>query len=492
LPGGHGIGDLGTSAHEFAEFLAQSGQKLWQVLPVSPTGYGDSPYQCFSAFAGNPLFIDLKALEQQGLLSAPDLANAPDFPEEQVEYERVFDFKQNLLHKAAQAFLQDSTHPDRLGFNAFCQENCTWLDDYALFMACKAIHKNVAWVHWDNGIRQRDSAVLQEWQIRLSADIAIHKFAQFEFFRQWQKLRDHCRRRGIKIMGDIPIYVAHDSADVWAHPELFRLDEQGRTTAVAGVPPDYFSATGQLWGNPLYRWDISAQSGHRWWIERVRASLQLFDLVRLDHFRGFEAYWEIPAGAPTAAGGKWIKGPGVEFFQTLQNELKELPFVAENLGVITPGVEALRHQLGFPGMSLLQFAFGNDPQGPSFRPHNYSRELVAYTGGHDNDTTVGWWNSWGVGESTRTAEDIRKEREFTREYLGFQDEPINWIFVRTVLASVANTAIIPLQDVLGLGSEARMNLPGTVSGNWKWRFKPPALTKEISDRLRKLTVLYDR
>lgn len=491
MPGGHGIGDLGNSAHEFAELLAQSGQKLWQVLPVSPTGYGDSPYQCFSAFAGNPLFIDLKALEQQGLLTAGDLANAPDFREEQVEYERVFDFKQNLLRKAAHAFLENSAHQDRPAFDAFCRDNRDWLDDYALFMACKAVHKNVAWVHWDAGIRQRN-AVLQEWRTGLSAEVEIHKFAQFEFFRQWQKLRDHCHRRGIKIMGDIPIYIAHDSADVWAHPELFRLDEQGRTTAVAGVPPDYFSATGQLWGNPLYRWDVSAQSGHRWWIERVRASLKLFDLVRLDHFRGFEAYWEIPAGAPTAAGGKWVKGPGVEFFQTLQNELKELPFVAENLGVITPGVEALRQQFGFPGMSLLQFAFGNDPQGPSFRPHNYSRELVAYTGGHDNDTTVGWWNSSGVGESTRTAEDIRKEREFTREYLGLQDEPINWVLIRTVLASVANTAIIPLQDVLGLGSEARMNLPGTVSGNWKWRFKPQAPTTEISDRLRKLTVLYDR
>ena len=492
LPGGHGIGDLGNSAHEFVEFLAQSGQKLWQVLPVSPTGYGDSPYQCFSAFAGNPLFIDLKALEQQGLLCAQDLASAPDFPEDQVEYERVFDFKQKVLGKAAQVFLENPAHPDRNTFNAFCANNGDWLDDYALFMACKAIHKNVAWVHWDAGIRQRNPASLQEWRTRLSADIAVHKFAQFEFFRQWQELKDHCQRRGIRIMGDIPIYVAHDSADVWAHPELFRLDEQGRTTAVAGVPPDYFSATGQLWGNPLYRWDVSQQSGHRWWIERVRASLKLFDLVRLDHFRGFEAYWEIPAGSPTAAGGKWVKGPGAEFFQTLQNELKDLPFVAENLGVITPGVEALRHQFGFPGMSLLQFAFGNDPQGPSFRPHNYSRELVAYTGGHDNDTTVGWWTSSGVVESTRTAEDIRKERAFTREYLGFRDQPINWVFIRTVLSSVANTAIIPLQDVLGLDSEARMNLPGTVSGNWKWRFKSRALTTEIIDRLRELTVLYDR
>jgi len=492
LPGDHGIGDLGNSAREFVEFLADSGQKIWQVLPLSPTGYGDSPYQCFSAFAGNPLLIDLRALEEQGLLSGQDLRNAPDFPEERIEYGRVIEFKQGLLRKAAQAFLADASQAGRGAFDTFCQNNSDWLDDYAIFMACKSVYKGVAWVHWEPGIRQRDSTVLEDWKKKLSTDVEIHKFAQFEFSQQWEKVKAHCRGRGMSIMGDIPIYVAHDSADVWAHPELFRLDVQGRPTAVAGVPPDYFSATGQLWGNPLYRWDVSASSGHRWWIERVRASLKLFDLVRLDHFRGFEAYWEIPAGASTADGGKWLKGPGAEFFQTLQSELKELPFVAENLGVITPEVEGLRKQFGFPGMSLLQFAFGTDPQGPTFRPHNYSRELVAYTGGHDNDTTVGWWSSAGVGESTRTAEDIRKEHDFTRAYLGFQDEPVNWVFIRTVLASVANVAMLPLQDVLGLGSEARMNLPGTVTGNWKWRYKPKALTKELSERLRRMTVLYER
>ena len=492
LPGGHGIGDLGDSAHEFVEFLADSGQKIWQVLPLSPTGYGDSPYQCFSAFAGNPLFIDLKTLREQGLLSEQDLSSAPGFPQDRVHYDRVIDFKQALLRRAASAFFADSSQADRRAFDNFCEENIEWLDDYALFMACKAAHKDVAWVHWDPGIRQRDSAVLREWQNKLSAETNLHKFAQFEFFRQWEKLKAHCSDRGISIMGDIPIYVAHDCADVWAHPELFRLDEQGRPTVVAGVPPDYFSATGQLWGNPLYRWDVSAAAGHRWWIDRVRASLRLFDFVRLDHFRGFEAYWEVPAGASTAAEGTWVKGPGAEFFRTLQTEINELPFVAENLGVITPEVEGLRKEFGFPGMSLLQFAFGNDPQGPSFRPHNYSRELVAYTGGHDNDTTVGWWTSSGIGESTRTAEDIRNERDFTRAYLGFQNEPINWIFIRTVMASVANVAVVPLQDVLGLSTDARMNLPGTISGNWKWRYKPNVLTKEISDRLRELTVLYDR
>lgn len=474
------------------DFLAEARQKIWQVLPLGPTGYGDSPYQLFSAFAGNPLLIDLKALGEQGLLSLQDLAGASNLSEDHVEYGCVIDVKQGLLRKAARAFFTDGDRKARASFDIFCENNANWLDDYALFMACKEIDKNVVWVDWDLGLRRRDPAALKEWQEKLSFEIKVHQFAQFEFFRQWEKVRSHCKRCGISIMGDIPIYVAHDSADVWSHPELFRLDEQSRPVAVAGVPPDYFSATGQLWGNPLYRWDVSAASGHRWWIERFRASLKLFDLVRLDHFRGFEAYWEIPANASTAQQGKWVKGPGVDFFRTVKAELKELPFVAENLGVITDEVEALRKEFGFPGMSLLQFAFGNDPQGPSFRPHNYSRELVAYTGGHDNDTTVGWWTSSGIGESTRTAEDIRKEREFTRAYLGFEDQPVNWVFIRAVLSSVAETAIVPLQDVLGLGSEARMNLPGTVSGNWKWRYKTNALTKDISERLRKLTLLYDR
>ncbi len=447
LPGAHGIGDLGEVAHEFVEFLSGAGQKIWQVLPLSPTGYGDSPYQCFSAFAGNPLFIDLVTLRERGLLSAQDLASAPSLSEEQVEYDHVIDFKQALLHKAASVFLADNSQPDRAAFDSFCRTNSDWLDDYALFMSCKRVYKDVAWVHWDPEIRDRNSAVLQEWQSKLSSETQSHKFAQFEFFRQWERLRSHCGSRGISIMGDIPIYVAHDSADVWAHRELFRLDEQGRPAAVAGVPPDYFSATGQLWGNPLYQWDVSAKSGHQWWTDRVRASLKLFDLVRLDHFRGFEAFWEVPANASTADAGRWVKGPGVEFFQT---------------------------------------------QGPSFRPHNYSRELVAYTGGHDNDTTVGWWTSSGIGESTRSADDIRKEHDFTRAYLGFQNEPVHWVFIRAVLASVANIAIIPLQDALGLGSEARMNLPGTISGNWKWRYKSNVLTKQLTEQLRSLTTLFDR
>jgi 4-alpha-glucanotransferase len=492
LPGGHGIGDLGKSAYDFVQFLAESGQTIWQVLPLSPTGYGDSPYQCFSAFAGNPLLIDLTELREQHLLSREDLAGAPDLPDDHVDYVGVSHVKHGLLRKAAIKFLADTDLTGHGDFDIFCKNNAEWLEDYALFMACKGVYMGSAWTDWAQGIKRRDVAELAAWRERLDAETRVHKFAQFEFFRQWKKLKTHCNNSGISIMGDVPIYVAHDSADVWAHPGLFRLDEQGRPTAVAGVPPDYFSATGQLWGNPLYRWDVLANSGYKWWIDRFRASLRLFDLVRLDHFRGFEAYWEVPAGASTAAPGRWVKGPGAELFHALQAELKELPLVAENLGVITPEVENLRKQFGFPGMSLLQFAFGNDPQASTFRPHNYSHELVAYTGGHDNDTTVGWWTSSGTSESTRTAEDIRAERKLARSYLELNNEQINWAFIRAVMASVARVAIVPMQDVLGLGSEARMNLPGTVTGNWKWRCQQKDLTKEISKRLAGLTLLYDR
>jgi 4-alpha-glucanotransferase len=492
LPGGHGIGDLGSSAYEFVEFLAQAKQKIWQVLPLGPTGYGDSPYQLFSAFGGNPLLLDLHSLCEQGLLSAQDLASASKLPADHVEYGAVIEAKQSLIRRAARAFFADRDRSQRAEFELFCRDNAEWLEDYALFMARKGIDEERVWSDWELSLRQRDARAMEEWREKLSDDVAAHKFAQFEFFRQWKKLRHHCERYGINVMGDIPIYVAHDSADVWGHQELFRLDDQSRPAAVAGVPPDYFSATGQLWGNPLYRWDVSAATGHRWWIKRFRAALKLFDSVRLDHFRGFEAFWEVSAYAATAQEGNWTKGPGAEFFRAVKADLKVLPFVAENLGVITPEVEALRKEFGLPGMSLLQFAFGNDPQGPSFRPHNFSRELVAYTGGHDNDTTVGWWNSSGVGESTRTAEDIRKEREFARAYLGFEDEPVNWVLIRAVLASVAEIAVVPLQDVLGLGSEARMNLPGTVTGNWKWRYKANALTRDLAERLGNLTTIFDR
>ncbi len=492
LPGSFGIGELGPEAYRFADFLAGAGQKLWQVLPLNPTGYGDSPYQCFSAFAGNPLLISFDQLREQGWLSRSDLRDVPRFSEEQADYGAVINFKLPLLRQAACKFFRGCSAAARDRFEAFCHDQSAWLNDYALFMACKDAHHGTIWNQWAAELVIRDPAGLERWRNELAEEIQVLKFCQYEFFRQWQALKAYCRTRHIRIMGDIPIYVAHDSADVWAHPELFHLDASGSPTKVAGVPPDYFSATGQLWGNPIYRWDVLKQSGYSWWKERFCASLRLFDIVRLDHFRGFEAYWEVPAKETTAANGRWVKGPGAELFSALQADLGELPIMAENLGVITPEVEAIRHQFGFPGMSLLQFAFGNDPQGPSFRPHNYPRELVAYTGGHDNDTTVGWWTSSGQQDSTRTPQDIRKERAFTRAYLGFDDGEINWIFIRGVLASVADTVIIPLQDVLGLGSEARMNLPGRLGGNWRWRYRPAALTTELQRRLKELTTLFDR
>lgn len=493
LPARFGIGDLGASAYEFADFLAAAGQKLWQVLPLNPTGYADSPYQCFSAFAGNPLLLSLERLRDAGTLEASDLARVPVFPEGSVDYGTVIEFKFAALRRAAQIFLADGARADRAAFEHFCESSGAWLDDFALFMALKDQHGGAMWTRWDPSLRRRDSRALLEWSRKLAPELKAIKYWQFEFFRQWQHLKSYCQERSIHFMGDVPIYVAHDSADVWAHPELFQLDEQGAPRVVSGVPPDYFSATGQLWGNPIYRWDVLAANGYKWWIERFRASLSLFDMVRLDHFRGFEAYWEVPGSETTAINGRWVKGPGENFLSALQNAFGPLPIVAENLGVITPSVENLRHKFGLPGMSLLQFAFGNDPQGPSFRPHNYGRDLAAYTGGHDNDTTVGWWNSSGASDSTRTVEDVRKEHDFARAYLNFQDDSeINWVMIRAVLASVANLAVVPMQDVLGLGTAARMNLPGTVSGNWKWRYRPGALTSDLSTRLRTLVTLFDR
>jgi 4-alpha-glucanotransferase len=495
LPGRFGIGDLGPRAYEFADFLSAAGQKLWQSLPLNPTGYADSPYQCFSAFAGNPLLISLERLRDQGLLEESYLCQhePTSSPEDLVDYGAVIEFKMPILRRAAEAFFANGSFSDRVAFSQFCEGARAWLDDYALFMVLKDAYHGSMWTSWEPQIRQRDSNAVQLWSRRFADELRAYKYWQFEFFQQWEHLKQYCHQRDIRLMGDVPIYVAHDSAEVWSHPELFYLDALGRPSVVSGVPPDYFSATGQLWGNPIYRWDVLAAEGYKWWIERFRASLALFDMVRLDHFRGFESYWEVPAGEATAMNGRWVKGPGENFLAAMQNALGDLPIIAENLGVITPAVEKLRHQFNLPGMSLLQFAFGNDPQGPSFRPHNYGRDLAAYTGGHDNDTSVGWWLSPGAGDSTRTAEDVRKEHDFARAYLNFHDDSeINWVMIRALLSSVADLAVVPFQDVLGLGSEARMNLPGTVSGNWKWRYRPGALNAELSGRLKNLVTLYDR
>lgn len=480
LPGRFGIGDLGNEAYQFVDFLVGAGQKLWQIMPLGPTGYGDSPYQSFSSFAGNPLLISPELLAEEGLLSQSDLDTVPDFPEGRVDYGPVIAFKQALLRRAYERFQAQAAPTRRAAFRAFCRRHAAWLDDFALFMALKEAHRGTVWSSWEKDIASRQPEALQAWTQKLADSIEAHKFAQYLFFTQWLALKDYANAFGIRIIGDIPIFVAYDSADVWAHPELFYLDENGQPTVVAGVPPDFFSETGQLWGNPLYRWEVLAQDGYAWWIERVRATLRLVDIIRLDHFRGFEGYWEVPFGEPTAVKGRWVKGPGAALFQALQDALGPLPIIAEDLGVITPEVEAIRDQFDFPGMKVLQFAFATTPADP-FLPHNFLRNCVVYTGTHDNDTTLGWF---------QTAPPA--ERAFALKYTGSTGEEFNWDLIRLALASVADTAIIPLQDVLGIGSEGRMNLPGRASGNWAWRYLPGSLTPEIQERLRELTEIYGR
>ncbi len=491
LPGAYGVGELGPEAHSFADFLRDSGQHIWQVLPLGPTGYGDSPYQCFSAFAGNPLLISMDGLVEQGYLAARDLADKPEFLSAQVDYGAVIAWKLPLLLRAFQNF-RDGATGHREEFDRFRDRHSSWLDEFALFMALKDLHHLAIWTEWDPQLALRDPAALEQAREDLRDQIEYHKFVQFEFERQWCDLKAHCTRDDIRIMGDLPIYVALDSADVWANRQLFELNEDGAPRVVAGVPPDYFSATGQLWGNPIYCWEEHARTGYEWWIARFRRALEMLDMIRLDHFRGFEAYYEIPAGEVTAVNGAWVKGPGARFFSALKAALGNPAIVAENLGVITPQVEALRKKFDFPGMAILQFAFGNDPQAPDFKPHNYPHHLVAYTGTHDNDTVVGWWNSKAGAGSIRTAEDVEKEMAYARRYLNTDGSEINWVMIRTLIASVANTVLFPLQDVLGVGSEGRMNLPGTSSGNWRWRFQQDQLTPQTAARLKDLAETYER
>jgi 4-alpha-glucanotransferase len=495
LPGPYGIGEIGTEAYRFADFLHSAGMKIWQVLPLNPTGYGDSPYQAFSAFAGNPLLISTDGLIEEGVLSERDVANAPHFPADRVDFGSVIPYKISLLRKAAANFFASPKPPHKLAYETFTNAQASWLEDFALFMAAKQAHDFVIWTEWEPELAARQPEAMKRWREKLADSIAAHKYWQFIFFRQWHALKNYCRERHISMMGDLPIYVAHDSADVWSHPDLFCLDGNGRPAAVAGVPPDYFSATGQLWGNPIYRWELMKQRSYSWWTERFQAALDMCDMLRVDHFRGFEAYWEIPADETTAMNGKWVKGPGAELFRAVRQALGELPIVAENLGVITPAVEAIRHEFGFPGMAILQFAFSTDPQAPTFRPHNYVHNLVAYTGGHDNDTMAGWWRS-GVADSTRSQEDVEKEYGDAVNYFGVtraqMDAEVNWIFIRHVMMSVADVALFPMQDVLGVGSEGRMNVPSTMGRNWKWRMPANALQATDAARLKKFAAIYER
>ena len=492
LPGRYGIGDLGPGAFAFVDRLAAAGQHVWQVLPLGPTGYGDSPYQSFSAFAGNPLLISLDVLVEDGLLTESEAGSSRTLVAGSIDYAPVIAHRRALWPLVLARF-DASRLAVRDRFDEFCRAEAHWLDDFALFMAVKEAHDQVAWTEWESDIAARDPAAVARWSSRMSREIRQCKLTQFLFFDQWARVRDHCHAKSIAILGDLPIFVAHDSADVWSRRELFRLDASGRPTVVAGVPPDYFSDTGQLWGNPHYDWALIAKSGYAWWIDRVRALLSLVDRIRFDHFRGFVASWEVPGDATTAITGEWRNGPGAALFEAIQGALgaTPLPFVAENLGVITPEVEALRHRFGFPGMAILQFAFGTDPQAPDFRPHNYPRNLVVYSGTHDNDTTVGWWTG-GAGHSTRSNDDIARERDYARRYLRLDGSAVHWEFIRAVLASVADTAIVPAQDLLGLGSEARTNQPGTASGNWRWRLRPGELTADVAERLGSLTETYER
>ena len=491
LPGPFGVGDLGPEAYAFANFLVASGQSLWQVLPLGPTGYGDSPYACYSAFAGNTLLISPEQLLNEGLLAKEDLASIPASSPERVDFESVHKSKNAVLDISFQRFKQTNDAELSGAFQSFCRRHASWLDDYALFRALKDVHGGVAWNEWEPSIVRREPAALARANERLQEQIEAQRFYQFLFFKQWFALKDYCNARGIKLIGDIPIFVAQDSADVWTNPDQFKLDDNGVPRVVAGVPPDYFSTTGQLWGNPLYNWDRMLADGFRWWIQRVRATLQTVDIVRIDHFRGFAACWEIPGGDKSAERGRWVEAPGRELFAAIREALGQLPIIAEDLGVITPDVEALRDDFGFPGMRVLQFAFSSDTKNIDL-PHNYHKNVVVYTGTHDNDTTVGWFSSIAGEGSTRSAEQIELERKRCLRYLNTDGKEIHWDFIRTVLASVANNAIVPLQDLLGLGTEARMNLPNSMSGNWVWRFKAGALTREIGARLKELTELYGR
>jgi 4-alpha-glucanotransferase len=483
FPSRFGIGDLGFEAYRFIDFLEASDQKIWQILPLGPVGYGNSPYMCYSAMAGNPLLLDLDSLCRQNLITLEEIAYPPSFPPDRVDYDLVQSYKLPLLRKAYERFQVAATPAQRQAFVSFSQQTASWLDDYALYVAFKHHFGDLGWFEWPKAIAKRDPAELAKWRSKLGDEIEFCRYLQYEFHSQWSALKQYANDRGIEIFGDIPIYVAQDSADVWAHPEIFCLDpETGLPTEMSGVPPDYFSETGQLWGNPVYNWEALRQSGFKWWIQRFNAILAYVDLIRIDHFRGFESYWSVPGGEETAMNGVWVEAPGREFFLKLREELGDLPIIAEDLGIITPEVEALRDEFGFPGMKILHFAFDSGPGNP-YLPYNYrTPNCVVYTGTHDNNTTMGWYEE-------RSAE----ANQWIWNYLGCsRGEGVNWDLIRLALASVADRAIFPMQDLLGLGADSRMNAPGKATGNWDWQMLPNSLSEDLVGRLRFYTGVYGR
>jgi 4-alpha-glucanotransferase len=484
LPGRYGIGDLGEWAYRFVDFLHDAGQSIWQMLPLGPTSYGDSPYQSLSTFAGNPLLISLDVLAGEGWLTGDDLANVPNFPWDHVDYGWVIPWKFEILGKAHSRFTEQASAEQKAEYEAWCSANAYWLDDFALFAALKDQHGGRPWVEWPEGLAMHRADSLREAMQTYATAIDEQRFRQWVFFRQWDALREYAHSKNVRVVGDIPIFVAHDSSDVWANTELFYLDEKGYPTVIAGVPPDYFSETGQRWGNPLYRWDIMQVQNYRWWVERVTATLKRVDIVRIDHFRGFEAYWEVPATEETAINGRWVPAPGFSFFSTLRDALgNNIPIIAEDLGIITPGVERLRDEFGLPGMKVLQFAWGGSFGESRFLPHYHTPNSIVYSGTHDNNTTVGWWNS---GEATVDM------KTFMGEYIGHYITEPHWEMIRLAFASVCHTAVVPLQDVLGLGEEGRMNLPGRPGGNWTWRFVPEQFDRLDRGRLRHIARMYSR
>lgn len=486
LPGPFGIGDLGKASYRFIDFLAGAGQSYWQVLPLSPTGHDNSPYQSPSAFAGNPMLISPEGLVEVGHLSEADLEDVPAFPDDRADFGAAARYKSELLDRAFRNFRSQASPDQRAAFQTFCQEQASWLDDFALFMALRKAHDSRPWREWEPGIAARRPEALTRWRRALADEIERQKYRQWQFFQQWLAVKRYANERDIQIIGDVPIFVSLDSADVWAKAHLFRFDEDLRPTVVSGVPPDYFSETGQLWGHPLYRWDLMAERGYAWWLDRFRMAFTQADVVRIDHFRGFYNYWAIPAGSKTAVDGTWEYGPGADLFEAVAADLGEVAIIAEDLGDFDEesraGVDALQDEFGCPGMKVLQFAFDSDPE-DDFLPHNFSSDCVVYTGTHDNDTIVGWYQ----------VNSTEAEREYALAYLDSDGSDIAWDLIRLAWTSVADTAMTTAQDLLGLGHEARMNTPGTVGPpNWCWRLSRGALTDETADRLLELTEIYGR